>query len=496
MTLSVRDAVLAGARSAKLFGRLFFPKTVRQNSPPMHDAVDSALDGPEREVAIKMYRGSAKTTKLRVFTARRISYGQSRTVLFVGETLDQAARSVRWLKRQVQYNTVWAQAFNLRPGAVWQSETIEIFHGVDEIPITVIAVGITGQTRGINIDDYRPDLIVVDDPCDEENTKTAEQRNKIKDLFFGSLHKSLAPPTEAPRAKIVLLQTPLAKDDLVDLCFKDPSWRRLEFGCFDSQGNSTWEERFPTTFLRKEKESHIKRNQLALWMREMEVKIISSELAAFRSEWLQKWNVLPPRGLRVIFALDPASADEESAEENDTDFNALVALGKHGENVYLLEYALARGIDPDELVTKFFEMFERWKPVELVTESINFQRILAWYFRQEMKKRRIYVPIHEIKVHKQKKQDRIIQAFTAHGLAPYGRFFVREGMTEFESDFGTWGPTVSMHDDLLDATAIGIRRLLNIGDDFIEGEYSEVVDDQEPDEHDALSSRPVNAGCP
>jgi hypothetical protein len=464
----------------------------------MHDAVDEVLDGPDREVAIKMFRGSAKTTKLRIFTAKRICYAQSRTILFVSETLRHSERSIRWLKRQVMYNKPWAQTFGLRQGSVWQSDNIEIMHGVDDVPITIIALGITGQTRGVNIDDYRPDLIVVDDPCDEENTKTREQRDKITDLFFGALHKSLAPPTEAPRAKIVLLQTPLAKGDLIDLCFQDRTWKCLEFGCFDHRGLSNWESRFTTEFLRKEKQAHIDRNKLSLWMREMEVKIISTELASFRGEWLKKWEVLPPSGFRIIFALDPASADAESAEANDTDYNALVAMGRWKDCIYLLEYTLVRGLDPDELIVKFFEMFYRWRPKELVTEAINFQRILAWYFEKEMRTRRVFIPVIKIKGERRSKSDRIIQSFTATGLAPYGRFFIRDGMTEFENDFSTWGPTVSMHDDLLDACAMGIRRLMNEIDDALEGEYEEVRDEDDDDDvyGNRLSEKPVNAGCP
>ena len=96
-------------------------------------------------------------------------------------------------------------------------------------------------------------LIIVDDPSDEENTNSPESRKKISDLFFGSLEKSLAPRAESPDAKIVLLQTSLDTEDLINACHRDLQWATRKYSCFDSTGRSRWEAAFPTTELQASK---------------------------------------------------------------------------------------------------------------------------------------------------------------------------------------------------------------------------------------------------
>lgn len=352
----------------------------------------------------------------------RVAYGLSRTILFVSASQNHSIKSVEWLKKAIQYNTPFAQTFGLSPGAKWTSEDIEIVHGAEGHTIRVIAAGITGQTRGINIDDYRPDLIVVDDPCDEENTATPEYRLKISHLFFGALAKSLVPATENPHAKMVLLQTPLHRDDLVENCMKDPQWHGLSFGCFDEQGRSRWPNRFLLSDLKLEKEAHIGRNQLSLWMREMECRVVAPELSVFRSEWLQYWDVLPD-GMAVYLAIDPAPPLSEEARRkgHDTDMQVIAVVGLHRGNAYLLEYSMARDQDPEALAAEFFRLGAKWNPRACGVESIAYQRTLAYFLRQKMSQVGRHYYVQEI-TDRRKKRDRIIQALL--GRASNGALFV------------------------------------------------------------------------
>ena len=266
--IELSEAVQLAAIDTDFYGRFFFPQTIRQKSPPFHALMDAKLEGPSRKVSFMVFRDGAKTTKLRIFLSKRIAYAISRTILIVGKSQDHSRRTVEWLMSKVEYNSLWANTFALRKGKKWTSEEIEIFHGTDDVPIRVIALGITGSTRGINVDDYRPDLIVIDDPCDEENTATPEQRQKTEDLLLGSLNNSLAPASEFPRAKIVLLQTLLHPEDVISKCDADPSWDSVRISVFREDGTSSWPDRYPTKDLLREKEGYIARGKLPLWMRD------------------------------------------------------------------------------------------------------------------------------------------------------------------------------------------------------------------------------------
>lgn len=466
--IDVKEAVQLGAADGPFYARFFFPRTYRQPSAHFEAELWQALDDPlNRYLAFKIFRGGAKTARLRVFTSRRIAYAVSHSIVYTSNSEAHAVRSISWIKRQIQYNARWVGAFGLRQGAKWAENEIEIIHGVEEFPIRVVAVGITGQVRGfLSDDDFRPDLIVADDVDNEETTATVEQREKAQRLFFGALGKSLAPPTEAPSAKMALLQTPLAPGDTIDVCSKDATWVTREYSCFDKDGNSSWEARFPTAFLKKEKNAHIFRNQLSMWMREMECKLVSEETASFRLTWLRTFDLLPESCWFAI-SVDPASSSSPDADEL-----AISLLGFHGSKVYLVEYFVARGVDPDRAVNEIFQMIFRHRPRYIAVEAIAYQRVLAWYLRREMDKQRIYIPVREVQ-DKRKKWDRIVQSIS--DVAAAGNFYYKgESQQKFLEQYVAYSPSWKGHDDLLDSIAIGLMTRNYY--QTIEGEAEEVTE--------------------
>jgi hypothetical protein len=464
--ISREEIVELAAVDDELYCRTFFPATYRQPFPSYHETVTAALENPaHRYVALKMFRGSAKTTRLRTFVSKRIAYGISNTILFVSNAQKHSFYSVRWIRRQVEFNTLWAQTFNLRPGPLWNDDILQILHGVDDYLITVLPLGITGQIRGINLDDYRPDLIVLDDPDNEETTRTPEQREKTSDLIFGALQKSLAPPTENPMAKMVGLQTPLNEFDFISTVSKSPQWHIVEVSCFNKDNESVWPERLPTAFLREEKREHIRLNKLSLWMREMEVRIVAKETAAFDVTWLRYWDEtgLPP-GMRKRIAIDPASSDNKNADDQ-----VIGVVGFRGRDVYLVEYTAETGEMPDAAANTFLSYLSKHTILTAAVESISYQRILAWYIEKAMRAARKFVLVRQVQ-DKRRKSDRIIQALREK--AAHGHLFVHSSHTKFIQQFADYRPGVEMHDDVLDMLAIAITDDKGYQDETVlEGEY-------------------------
>src|SRR5215468_1541916 len=104
--IAQKDLVRICATNPELYGKVFFPKAFRQNSPSFANDIWKPLDDPLiRLVNLICFRGSSKTTRLRIFTSKRIAYGISRTVLYIGASERDAIRSVQWLRTQVERNT-------------------------------------------------------------------------------------------------------------------------------------------------------------------------------------------------------------------------------------------------------------------------------------------------------------------------------------------------------------------------------------------------------
>lgn len=473
----------------------WFPRTFRQPGAPFHPEIWEALETPgQRHIGCEVFRGGAKTTLLRAFTSKRVAFASSRTILYVSAAQDHAKRSIKWLKRQVLFNKRWADFFQLSIGTKKSDEWLEIQHGIDHTPISIVAIGITGQNRGLNIDDYRPDLIIIDDPCDEENTATADQRRKTEELVFGALDKSLAPPTEAQDAKMVLLQTSLHQDDLINQCHRDDHWKSFKFSCFDAREKSTWEDRFPTEFLLEEKEAHRKKNRLPLWFREMECKIVAAELADFRPEWLKGWpgGILPEGGVHFLYIdpVPPPSEREMAMGMKEKDFEVHTVVKFYEGEYFVCEQRIKKGHTPEWSVMTFWELVDKWNVILYESEPINYQRTLKWIIDKSMEARGRYIQSYTLrqgqKADMRKKRYRILDSLT--GVASQGHFYVNfETMPELCDQFISY-PNVA-HDDALDSCAGAIKLALENGP-LMDAEFEEI-------EESRKGSTPLAIGyCP
>lgn len=451
---SLDEAIELGAIDSIFYSQYWFPNTCRQDSPEFHRTLWHLFEG-NRYANAEIFRGGSKTTITRLFTSKRIAYGISHTILFIGPNQDHAAKSVEWVMQQVEYNTEWAQAFGLRRGKKWTNVDCEIYHRKLSYPIRLMALGITGSVRGINIGDYRPDLIVVDDPCDEENTATPEQRGKATDLFFGAIKESLTPESEDPTAALILLQTPLHEDDLSAVCYASPEFASLRVGILTSEdwdrAESAWPARWTKGILLKEKEAAEGRNQLSLWMREKMCLIVSRETSLFLEEWLQEWVVLPPSATYVM-AIDPApiKSDKARMTGQKTDEQAVMVKCYWRGSVYVVEYETAEDEDPDQLGMHMNRLLRKYAIIRCGVEGVAYQRMLKWFIEREQKAGRIKsIPIMELPAVKSK-HDRIQQAHT--GVASRGELFIHENHHKFRDQFRGF-PNIKLK-DLLDVSAM------------------------------------------
>jgi len=474
---TVSEVVEHAALDSIFFCRHFFPKTFRQESPQFHRDIWELLDDPTaRYINVQVQRDGAKTTLLRAYAAKRIAYGLSRTILYIGASQEKAKASVGWIKKEIERNELFTRTFGLqKTSRNWTAEKLQINHAAEGIPIWVLALGITGSVRGINLDDYRPDLIIVDDVVGDDNASTEEQRLKIKDLVLGALKESLSPASETPDAKMIILNTPRDFEDVSQKALKDTQFRSARFGCWTPETEdlpvemqeSSWPERYPTAVLRAEKEAAIARNELSIFAREKECRLITPETSSFRQEWLNYFGPgeaepEPPRHeMWVELVIDPVPPPSEVQIAKGLmgkDFEALTVVGRWRNKYYVLETIYNRGHQPNWTVATFFELCNRWHPRKVIVEAVAYQATLAWLLREGMRRTGRFYPMEEFK-DKRKKLDRIKDGLS--GPASNGALYVRKSQSAFISQFIHFpgkNPD-GTHDDVLETVAIGVTSL-------------------------------------
>lgn len=471
--LSASDLIKYSAVDTSFFNKTFFPKTTRQVPADFHPEMEQLLDDPRAEyLNLVAPRGFAKTSKLRLFTAKRVAFALSHTMLYIGASEDHARRSIEWLKTQIDRNSFFASTFQLSRGRKWNESEMEIIHGLDPThPLWLLGVGITGNLRGINFDDYRPDLIIVDDSLTDENTATKEQREKVNDLIFNAVKESLAPKVDAPNRKLALLNTPHAKGDVTDVASNDEMFITRVWSCWTEatkdlpveQQMSAWEAVKPTDALRAEKRAAIKNNRYSKWAAENECKLVTTESLAFRHEWLQTWKE-HPGPMFCVLAIDPVPPPSDREVESGLrhkDFECHAVVGRKNGVYYILDYRTNRGHEPNWSVTTALELARQYNVQRIVVESVAYQRVLAWQIEQEMRRRGRYFAVEKYK-DQRKKYVRITSALS--GIASQGKLFCGPTAEDLRAQFDLYPG--SDHDDILDAVAIGLS---SISSPYLEG---------------------------
>lgn len=483
--ISTDELIKLCAVDSELYGHVFFPQTFRQESPPFARAMWEPLENPhKRLVNLVQFRGGRKTTTLRTFASKRIAYGISRTILYIGASEADAIRSVIWLRNRVDRNKFWSETFGLKPGRKWEETQIEIEHTGFGHTVWVLAAGVSGSLRGINFDDFRPDLIVIDDPQTDESAATEVGREKTKDIILGAVRNSLAPETDEPNAKLAMAITPQHPDDISQLALKDPEFHSVVFPCWTKETldleiekqESSWPARFPTKTLQDQKRAAIHRNRLSIFAREMECRLISRETAQFRPNWLniREKGVVPPRGYFSVLAIDPLPPPSDAQMQKGLkgkDWEAHYVWGRINGEYHLLDYARNQGHEPSWSVATAFGLMRKWRCARCVFDAVAYQRTLKWIFEQEMKRRGVFFTVVPI-ADGMKKFARITG--TIGGLASNGLLHVGEEHSVFIEQFNAYGPTYQGVDDDLDASALALQDIsspyLERGDDSLTGD--------------------------
>ena len=114
----------------------------------------------------------------------------------------------------------------------WSKSEIELKDGS-----VVICKGTGQQLRGIKVGNQRPTLIIVDDPEDENNTKTAE----AMETNLRWLLQSAVPSVDPRKGRIVIIGTPQHQRCLVETLKGMHGWDNMTFKPDFENNIALWE---------------------------------------------------------------------------------------------------------------------------------------------------------------------------------------------------------------------------------------------------------------
>lgn len=183
---------------ALAFARKYLPHHAPTASPAFHRELIE-LAGSHDRLAAAAPRGHAKSTLLSlIYPLWATATKRRRFVVIVSDTATQATDHLSNIYQELMENDALITDFPhlALPDAGHYKEkrvkrTTSDFITVGSV--SFVAKGAGGGLRGLRRGTLRPDLILVDDLENDENVRTPEQREKLRDWFSKSLSNLFGP---------------------------------------------------------------------------------------------------------------------------------------------------------------------------------------------------------------------------------------------------------------------------------------------------------------
>lgn len=290
--------------------------------PPatFHPQLVHALeDEKERRLLVLGFRGSGKSTfgslALPLWAALEHP-DKFPFIILISDSARQATLNIAAIKTELETNALIKQDYGEIKGNViddftlkgdsdeWQKQNMVLSNGV-----RILARSRGQKVRGLRHLQYRPKLVVVDDPEDGEWVRTKENRDKTERWLRSEIMGGL----DSRKGKLVVIGNLLHMDALLSrLRAPGSGFKVLEFPLIDQNGKTTWPAMFPTEQSLKDKERDM---GAVAWKREMLLQIVAEEDQVITPEDIHYYDE-KPAGVASMkgHGIDLAISQKESAD--------------------------------------------------------------------------------------------------------------------------------------------------------------------------------------
>lgn len=406
-----------------------------------HEELSQLLQGGEnKQIAITGFRGSAKSTFGGVVLPSWAAlHGFSRFILLINETSDVADLTIANLKIELEENELLLKDFPNEIGLVkkfrpkWDQHNLVLASGT-----RLMGIGRGQKVRGLRHRQWRPDLIVIDDP---EAMKHIAQK-KYRDDTERWLRGEVIPAAEETKARLLVMGNLLHTDSLMPRLKNDKSFIYVEYPLIALGGKTTWLGKYPNEAALRRQEAKVGRTA---WLREYLLKVVPPEGQEVKEEWIQFYDGLP--SVESIYR-SGVGEDLAISKKDTADFTSMVGgvLSRDEKGIPKI-YILPNPVNER---LSFHETIEQNRALSLVmsgyglptffVEDVGYQKAAI----QEME--RALIPVEAIHVTTDKRARlRSIAMFIQNGTV----VFPRSGCEDLIDQIVNFG--ITDHDDLMDA---------------------------------------------
>ena len=380
---AIIDSEKRAYNSLVAFRQEFIPSNDDVKPAKFHEEWSNILLNGKENFAIEAFRESAKTQiviRANLLHALTFAMPQRSFLVIICAKQTRAGQLLQSVSREFLANE---DMNGLMSEVKDNSDHALEVHYQDGSIVRIEAYGKGAAVRGLSWGSKRPDLVIIDDPQDDEDarseTVTANDWNWfLSDVFF-----------LGQNTRIFLIGNNLGERCIIEQVIKNA--KELKFvtrriPILDSENKSAWPSKWPVDAIMEDKADWAKIGKTDIWYREKMCQCISPESQKFKREYFKYYDKIPNLSeLNIYTTVDLAISQKVNA-----DYSAIVTVGVNSAgHWFILDVEYGR-YDPTTTIDAIFSAVKKWQPLCVGIETVAYQAALQHFLEKEMPRRGIF----------------------------------------------------------------------------------------------------------
>lgn len=353
--------------------------------PDFHISIfDFMVSKQVDKLALAIPRGHAKTTLAKLAVVWYLLFTNYRFIVYVSNTADVAQAALRDIWAFLRSDNFKAVFGDLNVEIDRAGEGLFIFKMTDargkEKRCILRALGSNQQVRGLNIDNERPELGVVDDLEDDDNTATPKLIAKLRKWVYGPFFKAF----NRWKRKIIWLGNMLSNESLLKSHCDSADWHSMLFGCIKADGTPLWPDLWPMSEIKKDYREYQEANSIAKWFAEMMNQPIPEGGGLIKSDEINYKPAVNPGDCEHVFmTIDPAISKKAWSDWTG------IAVHGYVDDHWQIVYAIKAKVDAIQMFFLILSIARDWNCHLWGIEGVAFQAVLEPFFKILMIENRV-----------------------------------------------------------------------------------------------------------
>ncbi|MBR0258062.1 MAG: phage terminase large subunit [Synergistaceae bacterium] len=393
--LARADEEKRAMKSLVEFRRVFIPSADDVKPATFHEEWSDILLNGTGHFAIEAFRESAKTQiVIRANLLHALTYPRASRSYLVVICATQRTAS----KKLTEVSREFLNSSDMSSLVASVRENSGLAFEVSYITgqsVRIEAYGKGAAVRGLSWGAKRPDLVIIDDPQDQEDAISETVTASDWDWFLSDVY-FLGQST-----RIFLIGNNLGQRCIIESVMRGAE--RLKFTArkipiLTKEGQSAWPEKWPLKAIEEDRIAFALEGKTDLWYMNKMCECISPESQKFKKEYFRYYDTPPELSqMNIYTAVDLAISQKPNA-----DYSAIVTVGVNSAgHWFVLDVEYGR-YDPTTTMDAVFSAVKKWRPLTVGIEAVAYQSALLHFLEKEMPSRGVFFRVEPLKAEKKK----------------------------------------------------------------------------------------------